>query len=73
MHQSSCEDHLFGTQRTDIAQLQEQFADMFSLLPPVSRFEAYLMPRIDEPLDRLGTVSFFTTLHLTKGDWQIPL
>jgi len=27
-----CEDHLSGTQRTDIAKLQEQFA-VFSLLP----------------------------------------
>jgi len=27
-----CENHLSGTQRTDIAQLQKQFADVFSLL-----------------------------------------
>ena len=39
----------------------------------VSRFDAYPMPRVDELLDRLGTASFFTTLDLTKGYWQIPL
>ena len=39
----------------------------------VSGFDAYLMPRVDELLDRLGTARFFTTLDLTKGYWQIPL
>ena len=29
------------------------------------------MPRVDELLDRLGTVRFYTTLELTKGYWQI--
>lgn len=39
----------------------------------VSRFDAYPMPRVDEPLDELGTAHFFTTLDLISGYWQIPL
>lgn len=39
----------------------------------VSRFDAFLMPRVDELLYQLGTARFFTTLDLTKGYWQIPL
>ncbi len=39
----------------------------------VSKFDAYPMPRVDELLDRLGAVRFYSTLDLTKGYWQIPL
>ncbi len=39
----------------------------------VSKFDAYLMPRVDELLDRLGAARFYSTLDLTKGYWQIPL
>ncbi len=39
----------------------------------VSKFDAYPMPRVEELLDRLGTVRFYSTLDLTKGYWQIPL
>ena len=38
-----------------------------------SRFNAYLMPRVVNLLERLGTARFFTTLDLTKGYQQIPL
>jgi len=39
----------------------------------LSKFDAYPMPSIDKLLDRLGSASFYSTLDLTKGYWQIPL
>lgn len=33
----------------------------------------FLMPRVDEVLDKLGHVNYICSLHLTKGFWQIPL
>ena len=30
------------------------------------------MPQVDELIDRLGNVSFITTLDLTRGYWQVP-
>uniref|UniRef100_A0A9J7WVK0 ribonuclease H n=1 Tax=Cyprinus carpio carpio TaxID=630221 RepID=A0A9J7WVK0_CYPCA len=33
----------------------------------------YLMPRVDELLDRLGRARYISTLDLTKGYWQVPL
>ncbi|CAM5172757.1 unnamed protein product [Eretmochelys imbricata] len=34
---------------------------------------AYLMPRTDEILDKLGGTRYLTTVYLTKGYWQVPL
>ena len=31
------------------------------------------MPRIDKTLDTLGGASYFTTLDLASGYWQVPL
>ena len=42
-------------------------------LNAVSQSDAYLMPRVDDLIDRLGKAKFITTLNLTRGYWQVPL
>ena len=42
-------------------------------LNSVSREDAYLMPRIDDLIDRLGEAKFITTLDLTRRYWQMPV
>eukprot|EP00731_Ephydatia_muelleri_P004863 Em0002g1039a len=42
-------------------------------LNSVSQVDSYLMPRIDELIDRVGKANFITTLDLTTGYWQIPM
>ena len=42
-------------------------------LNAVSQTDAYPMPRIDELIDRLGDAKFITTLHLSRGYWQVPV
>uniref|UniRef100_K7EZD8 ribonuclease H n=1 Tax=Pelodiscus sinensis TaxID=13735 RepID=K7EZD8_PELSI len=39
----------------------------------LSKFDAYLMPRTEELLERLWKARYLTTLDLTRGYWQIPL
>uniref|UniRef100_A0A1X7U5U6 Reverse transcriptase domain-containing protein n=1 Tax=Amphimedon queenslandica TaxID=400682 RepID=A0A1X7U5U6_AMPQE len=34
---------------------------------------AYPMPRIDDILDQIGQASYFTTLDLARGYWQVPV
>ncbi|MGH0158407.1 UNVERIFIED_CONTAM: hypothetical protein FKN15_035412 [Acipenser sinensis] len=50
-----------------------RFCVDFRKVNAISKFDAYLMPRVDELLDRLGTAQLISTLDLTKGYWQIPL
>ena len=40
-------------------------------LNAVTQFDTYLMPRIEELIDRVGRAKFITTLYLTTGYWQI--
>ena len=35
--------------------------------------DACPMPRIDDLIDRLGQVTYISTLDLTKGYWQVPV
>ena len=42
-------------------------------LSAVSEADAYPMPRIDELIDRLGGAKYISTLHLTRGYWQVPV
>ncbi len=49
------------------------FCNDFRRLNEVSEFDGYLMPRVDELLDRLWRAWFISTLDLTKGYWQVPL
>lgn len=39
----------------------------------VRKFVTYLMPCIDELLDQVGTIHFYSTLDLAKGQSQIAL
>ena len=50
-----------------------RFCNDFRKLNEISKFDAYPMPRIDELIERLGTVRYISTLDLTKGYWQVPL
>ena len=42
-------------------------------LNSVTQIDAYPMPRIDDLIDQLGKARFITTLHLTRGYWQMPV
>ena len=42
-------------------------------LNQVTKFDAYLMPRVDELLDKIGNAQFITTLDLAKGYGQVPV
>eukprot|EP00731_Ephydatia_muelleri_P034136 Em0048g12a len=42
-------------------------------LNAVSESDAYPMPRVDDLIDRLGGVSYITTMDLTRGYWQVPV
>ena len=42
-------------------------------LNSVTRVDAYLMPRIDDLIDRLGQAAYISTLDLTNGYWQVPV
>ena len=39
----------------------------------ITKFDAYLLPRIDETLDSLAGARWFTTLDLISGYWQVGL
>lgn len=39
----------------------------FRKLTAVCKFDAYLMPRIDELVERIGRARYITTLDLCKG------
>ena len=45
----------------------------FQKLDSILEFDAYLMLRIDDLLDKIGAAKYITTLDLCKGYWQVPL
>nr|XP_014351057.1 PREDICTED: uncharacterized protein LOC102354893 [Latimeria chalumnae] len=49
------------------------FCNDFRHLNAISKFDAYLVPQVDDLIEKLGTVRYLTTLDLTKGYWQVPL
>jgi hypothetical protein len=51
----------------------ERFCVDFRRLNAFTRKDVYPLPRIDDMLDGLGRSSFFTTLDLQSGFWQIPI
>lgn len=50
-----------------------QCCNDFRALNAISRFDAYPIPRVDEPIERLGKANYISTIDLTKGYWQVPL
>ena len=38
-----------------------------------TKFDAYLMPRIDDLLDNIGQSKYLTTLDMMKGYWQVQM
>ena len=52
---------------------QLRFCCDFRYLNSVTVKDAYLIPRIDESLSKLGDAKFFTTLDLGSAFWQVPL
>ena len=50
-----------------------RFCVDFRKVNAVTRKDVYPLPRIDETLDTLGGASYFTTLDLASGYWQVPL
>ena len=52
---------------------QIRFCCEFRYLNSVTVKDAYLIPRIDESLSKLGDAKFFTFLDLGSAFWQVPL
>uniref|UniRef100_A0A8C5C6I6 Gypsy retrotransposon integrase-like protein 1 n=1 Tax=Gadus morhua TaxID=8049 RepID=A0A8C5C6I6_GADMO len=50
-----------------------RFCNDFRRLNEASEFDAYLISRVDELIERLGPARYLSTLDLTKGYWQVPL
>ena len=42
-------------------------------LNPITKFDAYPMPRIEELLDKIGTARYISTMDSATGYWQVPM
>ncbi|KYO33546.1 hypothetical protein Y1Q_0008723 [Alligator mississippiensis] len=64
---------LLEEQRTQAAELIGEFGDVFQETPGEARvnaadkFDAYLMPRVDELVENIGQAHYISTLDLTKA------
>ena len=45
----------------------------YTQLNAVTKIDAFPLPRIDDLLDQLGGVKYFSTLVLASGLWQIQM
>lgn len=45
----------------------------FRKVNEVAIFDIFLMPRVEEMLEKIGQAKYITMLDLTKGYWQIPV
>ncbi|KYO33545.1 hypothetical protein Y1Q_0008723 [Alligator mississippiensis] len=65
---------LLEEQRTQAAELIGEFGDVFQETPGEARvnaadkFDAYLMPRVDELVENIGQAHYISTLDLTKDE-----
>lgn len=50
-----------------------RFSVYYGRLNSVTKRDVYRLPRLDDALDRLHGASFFTTLDLLSGYWQVEL
>lgn len=50
-----------------------RFCIDYRRLNSVARYDPYPMPRVDDMIDKLGKVTYITTLDLTRGYWQVPM
>ena len=50
-----------------------RFCVDFRKLNEITKKDSYTLPRIDEILDSLGGMKYFSTLDLASGYWQIPI
>ena len=50
-----------------------RFCVDFRKLNQVTIHDLYPLPRIDDLLDQLGCSTYFTSIDLAAGYWQIPM
>ena len=50
-----------------------RFCIDYHTLNSVSKTETFLLPRIDDLLDQLMNVKYFSTLDLAAGYWQVQM
>jgi len=51
----------------------QRFCVDYWALNAVTMADTFPLPRVDDLLDQLGNLRFFTTLDLASGYWQIRL
>ena len=48
-----------------------QFCVDYGMVNAVARKDAYLIPRVDDTLDTLSGLTWFSTIDLKSGYWQV--
>ena len=50
-----------------------RFCIDFRQVNKVTKCDSYLIPRVDDRVDRVGNTKFVSKFDLLKGYWQVPL